>query len=178
MGFRSFTTQIWGQIRKIKGSLKNWNSQCLYWLLNLNRKGANLNGSPPANYESGVVFPTQAAWVHVGPQTDIIPQHICDPLFCTDIIYFNSLKKNQEKKQTLAFFTFICVLFIGVCDWSLTTLLAQAMRLARHWILVMEPSPSWRTDVFQRFNQFFSYRSNFERENRKTFKDYTVCISN
>lgn len=60
--------------------------------MNLNRRVVNLNGSPPADDESGVVFPTQAAWVHVRPQTDIVPQHICDPLFCTDVIDFNALK--------------------------------------------------------------------------------------
>lgn len=41
----------------------------------------NLNGSPPANNESGVVLPTQAAWVHVWPKMHIVPQHICDALF-------------------------------------------------------------------------------------------------
>lgn len=63
--------------------------------MNLSRKAANLNGSAPANDESGVVFPTQAAWVHVRPQTDIVPQHISDPLFCTDIIDFNSLNESR-----------------------------------------------------------------------------------
>lgn len=55
----------------------------------------NLNGSPPANNESGVVFPTQAAWVHVWPKMHIVPQNICDALFWTDIIDFNPLKDNK-----------------------------------------------------------------------------------
>lgn len=63
--------------------------------MEFSRKGANLNGHPPANNEGGVVFPTQAAWVHVRPQTDVVPQHIGDPLFCTDIIDFNSLNETK-----------------------------------------------------------------------------------
>jgi len=37
-----------------------------------------------------------------------------------------------------------------------TTLFAQAMRLPLHFTLVMFPSPSCRTEVFQRFSQFLS----------------------
>lgn len=59
----------------------------------LNRSFANLNGSAPADNKSDVVFPTQAAWVHVWPQTDIVPQDVCDALFSADIIDFNSLKE-------------------------------------------------------------------------------------
>lgn len=133
--------------------------------MNSNRKAANLDWSPPANNESGVVFPTQAAWVHVRPQADVVPQDVCNPLFCADIVDFNSLKRNQ----TLAFSHWILYFLLLERVWSLTTLLAQAMRLALHWMLVIEPSPSWSTDVFQRFNQFLSYRSSFGEENRKTF---------
>lgn len=64
--------------------------------MEFSRKGANLNGHPPANDEGGVVFPAQAAGVHVRPQTDVVPQHIGDPLFCTDIIDFNSLKQTSK----------------------------------------------------------------------------------
>lgn len=84
--------------------------------MNLNRQVANLNGSPPANNESGVVFPTQAAWVHVRPQTDIVPQHICDPLFCADVIDFNSLKQIRKKQNVQHFHIHNTVLFTGVCD--------------------------------------------------------------
>lgn len=59
---------------------------------------ANLNGRTPTNNEGGVVFPTQAAWVHVGPQTDVIPQHIGNPLFCADVIDFNPLKQTNRNK--------------------------------------------------------------------------------
>lgn len=38
------------------------------------------------------------------------------------------------------------------------------MRLALHWMLLIEPSPSWRTDILHRFNQFLSYRSSFEKK--------------
>lgn len=67
------------------------------WLI-LTRAGnkANLNGRTPADNESGVVLPAQAARVHVGPQTHIIPQHIGDPLLCADVIYFYSLKVNKQ----------------------------------------------------------------------------------
>lgn len=42
---------------------------------------------------------------------------------------------------------------------TLTTLLAQAIKFALHFIFVIEPSPSWRTVIFHRFSQFLSYRS-------------------
>ena len=64
--------------------------------MNLNSEAANLDGRPPANNQSGVVFPTQAAGVHVRPQTDIVTQHVCDPLFCADIVDFDSLWKKHN----------------------------------------------------------------------------------
>lgn len=55
----------------------------------------NLNGSPPANNESCVVFPTQTAWIHVWSKMHIVTQHIGDALFWTDIIDFNPLKDTK-----------------------------------------------------------------------------------
>ena len=64
-------------------------------VINLKIKVSNLNGSAPANNESAIVFPTQAAGVHVGPQTDVVPQHICDPLFGAEVVDFDSLKESK-----------------------------------------------------------------------------------
>lgn len=75
---------------------KSRHSWCLWSMFGWTRNKANLNGSTPANNESGVVFPAQTARVHVGPQAHIVPQHICDPLFCAEVIYFNSLKVNSS----------------------------------------------------------------------------------
>lgn len=141
-----------------------------------NRKASDLDGSAPADDESAVVLPTQATGVHVRPQTHVIPQHVCDPLFRTDVIDFNSLKDTREEKNKThkTFYTFSNILRIEACDRALTTLLAQAMRLALHWMLVMEPSPSWRTDVFQRFNQFLSYSSSWGRQ-QEDIECHTAC---
>lgn len=122
-------------------------------------KMTNLNGSPPADNESGVVLPTQAAWVHVWPKMHIVPHHICDALFWIDVIDFNPLKDNNCED----FYTNECARR-PFTDCTLTTLLAQAIRFALHLTFVMVPSPSWTTDIFHRFNQFLSYRSSYKKE--------------
>lgn len=63
-----------------------WNK---FW----NEQEADLDGSSPADDESSIVFPAQAAGVHVGPQTHVIPQHIGDPLLGAEVIDFYSLEK-------------------------------------------------------------------------------------
>lgn len=67
-------------------------------LVTKERKKAHFNGCSPANNESGVVFPTQAARIHVRPQADIVAQHICNSLFCADVIDFNALRETKETK--------------------------------------------------------------------------------
>lgn len=61
---------------------------------------ADLDGITPAHNERGVVFPTQAAGVHVRPQTHVIPQHVGDPLLCAEVIDFYSLGEKKENDAT------------------------------------------------------------------------------
>lgn len=62
-----------------------------------NEQETNLNGGTPADYERGVIFPTQTAGVHVRPQVDIISQNVGDSLLCGHVIDFYSLKKKKRK---------------------------------------------------------------------------------
>lgn len=117
-------------------------------------RAADLDGGPPAHDQSGVVLPAQAAGIHVGPQADVVPQHVGDPLLCADVVDFNPLTENKHSALFIPHWA--CLNHRSWWSSSLTTLLAQAMRLALHWMLVMEPSPSWSTDIFQRFSQFLS----------------------
>lgn len=63
----------------------------MQWLNNSNRSATNLDRRPPANNEGGVVFPTQAAGVHVRPQVGVVPQHVGDPLLGAEVVDFNPL---------------------------------------------------------------------------------------
>lgn len=55
------------------------------------RSASNLDRCPPANNEGGVVFPAQAAGVHVRPQVGVVPQHVGDPLLSAEVVDFNPL---------------------------------------------------------------------------------------